>query len=180
MAEPRKVGNAAPVPAAAQKRGGALKVPPRVLEWATRIAFLVVFAWNVLCAVQFICWPVDYVAAYQLEGAGAAAAIQGMGVAFLMWNATYPLFIWRPGRHRALGGIIIAQQAIGLAGELFIASGLGAGQELVARGIARFVGFDAIGLVLMCAALYLLIRFTKAPKASDPAEDAEPAEPPSA
>lgn len=123
--------------------------------WVARIAFSIVFAWNVLCAIRFVCCPQLYTGAYQLDGPGAQAAVQGIGVAFLMWNATYPAFIADPQRFRALGPIIMAQQAIGLAGELYIASTLGPGQELLTQSIARFVGFDALGFVLMGAALYL-------------------------
>ncbi len=133
--------------------------------WTVRAAFALVFAWNVLCAVQFICWPLSFTGAYQLEGAGAAAAVQGLGVAFLMWNATYPAFIWDPRRFKALGAVVVVQQAIGLAGELYIASSLGAGQELLSQGIARFVGFDALGLVLMGAALYFFFKPSKAASA---------------
>lgn len=124
--------------------------------WVARIAFGIVFAWNVLCAIQFALWPQLYTSAYQLDGPGAQAAMQGIGVAFLMWNATYPAFIASPQRFRVLGPIIMAQQAIGLVGELCIAASLGPGQELLTQSIARFVGFDALGFVLMGGALALL------------------------
>lgn len=137
----------------------------RASIWAVRIAFALVFTWNVMCAVQFICWPLLFVDAYQLQGAGGMAAVQGLGVAFLMWNATYPAFVWDPVRFRSLGIVVLVQQVIGLIGELYIASTLGAGQELLSQGIARFVGFDALGLVLMGAAFYFFNRSCKAASA---------------
>ncbi|WP_241157075.1 hypothetical protein [Adlercreutzia sp. ZJ304] len=137
----------------------------KVAVWVVRIAFFIVFAWNVMCAVQFICWPSAYIGAYQLQGGGAAAAIQGLGVAFLMWNATYPAFIWRPLRFKALGVVILVQQAIGLCGELFIASTLDASLQVLSQSIARFVGFDAIGLVIMAVAFHFLRKISSAASA---------------
>ena len=83
----------------------------------------------------------------------------------MLFRSTYPAFIWDPRRFKALGAVVVVQQAIGLAGELYIASSLGAGQELLSQGIARFVGFDALGLVLMGAALYFFFKPSKAASA---------------
>lgn len=123
------------------------------------MAFSIVFFWNVLCAVQFIAFPEQYVAAYQLSGVAGEVALQGIGVAFLMWNATYPAFIVNPEKFQHLGIVVLVQQAIGLVGELIIAANLPAqGFDLLADSIARFVGFDAIGFVIMALAYMLLFR----------------------
>ena len=52
---------------------------------AVRVAYAAVFALNVTCALQFAFDPAGYVAAYQLEGPGAEAAVRGMGVGGRMW-----------------------------------------------------------------------------------------------
>lgn len=123
-----------------------------VAEWSARAAFAVVFSMNVLCALQFLIAPESYAPVYELYGASGAAAVQGMGVTFLMWNATYPPYIARPARFPVLGWVIVVQQAVGLLGETFILAGLPAGHMQLAGGIERFVAFDAGGLALLLAA----------------------------
>lgn len=136
----------------------------RKADWASRLArvgFAVVFAWNVLCALQFVVAPASYMGAYQLSGVEGAVALRGMGVVFLMWNATYPLFIVKPRRWPVLGIIIVTQQAIGLVGESIILASLPtSGFALLAESIVRFIAFDAAGLAIEVAALVAL-RATK-------------------
>lgn len=129
---------------------------PRWPLWLTRAAFALVFCWNVLCAAQFITCPQDFTAAYQLSGVQGQVALRGLGVAFLMWNATYPAFIASPRRFPVLGWVILAQQLIGLVGEGIILAGLPAGFEVLAASITRFIAFDAAGLVIMTVAFALL------------------------
>lgn len=118
--------------------------------WLVRVCFTIVFVWNVLCAVQFIGAPAPFVGAYQLSGIAGEAAIRGMGVVFLMWNATYPLFIYQPARFKVLGAVIVAQQLIGCVGEGVIWASLpSVGYEVLASSILRFMAFDATGLGLM-------------------------------
>lgn len=123
---------------------------------AARIAVAAVFALNVQCALQFVLQPQAHAGAYELSGVAGQAAVRGLGVAFLMWNATYPAVIASPRRFRALFAVVLAQQAIGLAGESFILWGLPAGHEVLAGSILRFIAFDAAGLVLMGAAFLAL------------------------
>ena len=119
----------------------------RVAGLAARIAVALVFALNVQCAVSFVLWPGAYAGGFELEGVPGAAAVRGLGVAFLMWNATYPAVIANPRRFRALYAVVLVQQAVGLAGESWILLSLPA-----AASIVRFIAFDAAGLVLMAAA----------------------------
>ena len=121
----------------------------RAATWFARTVVALVFAVNVQ-------WPGAYAGGFELSGVAGDAAVRGMGVAFLMWNATYPLVIVRPQRHRALFGIVLAQQAIGLAGEGFIRATLPAGHAALAASIDRFIAFDAFGLILMLAAFIWL------------------------
>lgn len=119
--------------------------------WATRAAFSLVFLLNIQCALQFVIVPGAYTGAYQLSGVSGEAAVRGLGIAFLMWNATYPAFIASPQRFRILGWVILAQQVIGLVGESALLLSLPAEYETLSSSIARFIAFDAAGLILMAA-----------------------------
>ncbi len=106
--------------------------------------------------------PASYMGAYQLSGEEGAVALRGLGVAFLMWNATYPAFIVAPRRFPVLGVVILVQQGIGLVGEIAIFATLpSSGFGLLAASILRFVAFDAAGLGLMVAALLILWKTRK-------------------
>lgn len=120
--------------------------------WACRVIFAIVFALNVTCALEFIIAPEAFLGAYELSGVGGAAAIQGMGIAFLMWNVTYPLFIWHPARSAVLGALILIQQLIGCLGETVIILSIPASSLLLASSVARFMAFDGAGLILMAFA----------------------------
>jgi len=141
--------------------------------WVARALVLAVFVINIMCALSFILFPELSVDAYQLAGAGlpGAVAIQGIGITFLMWNATYPLVIVNPSKFWVLFIIVIAQQIIGLVGELILYFSLPAGYAMLSASIMRFVVFDAIGLVLLLLALVLSrVRFVE--KASHQRPDA--------
>ena len=120
-------------------------------QWAVRLAYLVVFAVNVQCALSFALDPQSFVGAYELQKAGSAglAAVQGIGVAFLMWNCTYPAVIASPKRFFALAVVVLVQQTVGLVGETAILLQLPAGYETLAASVVRFIQFDAFGLALM-------------------------------
>jgi len=136
----------------------------RLIEWIARIAVGVVFIVNVQCALGFVVDPGAYAAAYELAGVPGEVAVRGLGVAFLMWNVTYPLVIWRPQAHRTLFGVVLVQQLVGLVGESAIALMLPAGHAVLADGIGRFIAFDAFGLVLMGIAFALLVWRTRREK----------------
>ena len=91
-------------------------------------------------------------ASYELSGVAGEAAVRGIGIAFLMWNCTYPAVIIKPEHFRALGVVVLAQQAIGLVGELLLGTGLPAGHAVLQTSIARFALFDGVGLVIMLTA----------------------------
>ena len=110
------------------------------------------FAINVQCALQFAFAPGDFAAAYELEGVPGRAAVQGLGIAFLMWNVTYPPFIASPRRFPVLDWVILAQQAVGLIGETALLFTLPAGHDVLAASVVRFIAFDGAGLALMCIA----------------------------
>lgn len=124
---------------------------------AARVAVALVFAVNVQCAASFVLWPEVFAGRFELAGVPGEAAVRGLGVAFLMWNATYPPVIANPRRFRALFAVVLVQQAVGLAGESWILLSLPAGHAVLAASIVRFIAFDAAGLVLMAAALAWLV-----------------------
>lgn len=127
------------------------KVPRRVTAatWVVRLCFAFVFVANVQCALGFALAPEAYMGAYELGGVPGRVATQDIGIAFLMWNCTYPLVIWRPERHRALASVVLAQQVVGLVGESLIRATLPFGHDLLASSIDLFITFDALGLLLM-------------------------------
>lgn len=134
--------------------------------WFARVAVLIVFFLNVMCAVEFIAWPESFAPAYGLPPTPESyAMVAGLGVAFLMWNVTYPAVIVNPVRFRVLFIVVLVQQAVGLVGESYIwmqLVGQGLGDSLMAHGIMRFVAFDGGGLVLMLAAFIVLSRALRA------------------
>ena len=156
-----------------------LTAPAAWAVWVARILVAVVFVVNVQCALRFVIWPDEFTAAFALAGAGFAgvAAVQGIGVAFLMWNATYPAVIASPLRFRALHVVMIAQQLIGLIGESFIYSAIpnslfarsGAAETAskavttlsstdyaaLADSVWAFIEFDALGLAMLVAAFVI-------------------------
>lgn len=136
---------------------------------AARIVVAAVFLINVQCALSFALQPASFAGAYELSGVSGNVAVQGIGVAFLMWNATYPVVIANPRRYRAVFLIVLAQQAIGLVGETAILLGLPAGHEVLAASILRFIAFDAAGFIAMLAAFAALQL--RPPRTKDEAAD---------
>lgn len=132
----------------------------RAAPWVARALVAVVFAVNVQCALQFVAAPAAYAPAYQVEGPGALAFVQTVGILFLMWNAAYLPVIAQPGRHRACFAVILAQQVLGLAGETALRAGMGPDLAALSASIARFITFDAAGLVLLAVAFAI----TRTPK----------------
>lgn len=126
------------------------------VSWLARIAVTIVFAVNVQCAVGFIANPGAFAGAYELGGDVGNAAMQGLGVAFLMWNTTYPLVIFNPRRYMTLFAIVLAQQVVGLAGECYVLGQLSGAHAVLADAIERFISFDAFGLAIMGISFALL------------------------
>ena len=125
-----------------------------------RIAVGIVFIVNVQCALSFVVQPSAFAPQFELTGIPGNVAVSGLGIAFLMWNATYPAVIALPDRFRSLFVVVLVQQAIGLIGESIIRAGLPAGHELLAASIERFIAFDLFGLVIMGAS-FVALTLTK-------------------
>jgi hypothetical protein len=120
-------------------------------RWA-RIGLGIVLAANLSAAIPYVLDPAAYAGAFELGGAPGAAMVRGIGILFLMWNATYLPVIVDPLRQRTLFVIVLAQQVIGLAGESWILASLPPGHAALAASGLRFIAFDGAGLVLLLAA----------------------------
>ena len=81
--------------------------------------------------------------------------LRGLGVLFIMWNIPYAVALWNPIRYRLVLWIAVAMQAVGLLGETLIAISIPVEHIDIRSAIARFVFFDAIGLILLLAAAWL-------------------------
>lgn len=127
--------------------------------WLARIAVGIVFAVNVWCALVFIFDPGSYVGGFELNGLPGRIIIQGFGILFLMWNATYPPVIFDPRTQRTLFVIILIQQAIGVIGETWLWLSLPSGHSALAATAFRFIMFDGIGLIAM-GFTFVTIRHT--------------------
>ena len=144
----------------ASKESDRIREPkPRALivcEWVCRICFTIVFIVNIHCAISFIVDPGPYAWNFGLRGDSGHFAVR----AFLMWNATYPVFIALPNLFKVVGGIVLAQQLIGLIGESLLLPYLPHASFLFAASIMRFIEFDAFGLLIMTIAFVLLCVFS--------------------
>jgi len=126
--------------------------------WLARIIVGAVFLMNVSCALAFILQPEKYSPGFEVAGVPGRIYVQGMGILFLMWNATYPPVIFHPIRYRALFVVVLIQQAIGFAGETWLWLTLPAGHSPLRATGLRFMIFDGIGLIAMAGAYWLLMR----------------------
>lgn len=124
--------------------------------WVARLAVGVVFFFNVTCALAFVTRPDNYTRAFEVGGVEGRVLVRGMGILFLMWNATYPPVLISPSRYRTMFIVLLVQQAIGLVGESWMWWMLPAGHAALHATGLRFILFDAAGLVGMGLAFILL------------------------
>ena len=128
--------------------------------WA-RIALGIVLAANLSAAIPYVIDPAAYASAFELSGAPGAAMVRGLGILFLMWNVTYLPVIIDPLRQRTLFAVVLAQQVIGLAGEIWILASLPPGHAPLAASGLRFIAFDAAGLGLLVTAFWRTIQSSR-------------------
>lgn len=126
--------------------------------WFVRLVVGIVFFFNVTCALAFIARPEDYAPSFEVSSLPGEILVRGMGILFLMWNATYPPVLVRPDRQRTLFAVILAQQAIGVIGETAMWVTLPPGHPALWSTGLRFILFDGTGLVGMGLAFWVLIR----------------------
>lgn len=120
-----------------------------------RVLVGIVFFINIQCALAFLLWPGKLSGSFELSGVPGEAMLRGLGVLFIMWNVPYAVALWNPVRYLMVLWIAVAMQAIGLVGETFIAISIPVEHIDIRSAIARFVFFDAIGLILLLAAAWL-------------------------
>ncbi len=125
--------------------------------WLARGFIGLVLAWNVQATGAFLAAPAAYAPGFELNGAPGQAMVRGMAVLFLMWNVPYAVALWHPVRRRVSLYEAIAMQAIGLVGESLILWSLGSA-PLAAASVARFIAFDAAGLLLLALAAWTVRR----------------------
>ena len=128
------------------------------LIWLARITVGIVFLANINAALAFIFQPEKYVSGFEVEGVAGRVIVQGIGILFLMWNATYPLVILRPIRHLTLFAIILVQQTIGVVGETWLWFSIPSDHKALVQTGARFIAFDGGGLLAMLAIYLILLR----------------------
>ncbi len=121
-----------------------------------RVLILIVAAWNILCAIQFIVFAKDYAPSFDLTpDITGKAVIQSIGVLFIMWNIPYIFAIFHPHKWFILLICALLMQLTGLIGEIWIKSQLTLSYNMVSS-IQRFIVFDAIGLVLIFTSALLV------------------------
>jgi len=123
--------------------------------WLARVLVAIVAGWNLQAALAFILWPERFAPGFELTGIPGAAAVRGTGILFLMWNVPYLVALWHPRKNLSFLGIAIVMQLIGLVGESLILITLPDGHAALSESITRFILFDASGLILLSAALFL-------------------------
>jgi len=128
----------------------------RLSRWLARLVVGAVFFFNVTCALSFVAWPDRYAPAFEISNVPGQVLVRGIGILFLMWNATYPPVLARPDRNRILFAVILVQQAIGLAGETWMWATLPPSHAALWATGLRFIAFDGAGLVGMGLAFWLL------------------------
>jgi hypothetical protein len=128
-------------------------------SWVARVAVGGVFAVNLGCAAAFISQPEQFAPAFEMGGLPGRIVVQALGILFLMWNATYPPVVLHPTSQMTLFGVVLVQQAIGLAGETWLWLHLPVGHSALWNTGVRFIAFDGIGLITMGVA-YVMVRTT--------------------
>ena len=134
------------------------RINPVKMIWAARILIGTVLFFKVQCALQFIFWPGAFVSGFELSGVAGLAALQGMGILFLMWNVPYLTALMNPLRQRTSLVEAVCMQALGAGGETLLGLALPVGHAVLAASIQRFIVFDTGGLLCLLAAWGLVWR----------------------
>ena len=123
--------------------------------WISRLCIGLVLIWNLQAALTFIIWPAEQVPSFELSVEIGAAIIRSVGILFLMWNVPYAVAVWHPVRHRLSLYEAIVMQAIGVVGETWVFLATPASHVAARSSLARFMGFDSAGLVLLLIAAWI-------------------------
>jgi hypothetical protein len=128
-----------------------------VAQWLVRLVVGVVFLFNIGCALAFIARPAEYAPGFEISGVPGSVLVRGIGILFLMWNATYPPVLLRPGSHTTLLAVILVQQLIGVVGESWMFLTLPEGHQALRTTGLGFILFDGAALLAMAVAYAALV-----------------------
>ena len=123
--------------------------------WGARILVASVFIANLTAAIPFILFPDRFAHGFEITGIPGEVSVRGLGILFLMWNATYPPVVLFPDRYRVLFTVMLVQQIIGLLGETAMWLTLPSIHTALRATGARFILFDGVGLIFLLFAFYL-------------------------
>lgn len=125
------------------------------LVWTTRIFIAIVLLINLLCAVEFILKPSEYMGSYELSGEVGRVVMIGYGILFLMWQVPYFFAFYSPKLHKVSLIQAILMQGIGLIGESLLFRTIPMENPVLRGSILRFIWFDGGGLVFLILALMI-------------------------
>jgi hypothetical protein len=123
--------------------------------WWARILVSGVFIANLTAAIPFLLFPERFIHGFEVSGIPGEVSVRGLGILFLMWNATYPPVIFYPHRYRVLFMVMLAQQLIGLLGETAMWLTLPSAHAALRNTGLRFILFDGFGLIALIIAFIL-------------------------
>ncbi len=126
--------------------------------WLARALIALVTFFNLQCAAAFLLWPARFTPGFELSGTAGSAAVQGMGLLFVMWNVPYLVALTHPVRRRISLYEAVAMQAIGFLGESLLLALLPDSHPALSATVLRFMAFDGAGLLALLAALALTMR----------------------
>lgn len=126
-----------------------------------RLLIGLVTFFNLQAAAYFLFRSADYAPGFELIGAPGSAVIQGMGLLFLMWNIPYLFALVNPFKFSISLIEAVIMQAVGVVGETILLLVLKGEHPLIEASVLRFILFDGVGLLLLCIALFLILRFKR-------------------
>ncbi len=110
---------------------------------------------NLQAAILFLIRPTVFAPSFELGDAAGNAAIQGIGLLFVMWTVPYVVALVDPIRYRISLIEALAMQTIGLIGEMVLLKMLPGEMTALASSVWRFIYFDGAGLILLLGAFLL-------------------------
>jgi hypothetical protein len=124
--------------------------------WTARVLIGLVLLDNFQAAVIFLLFPSRMSPGFDLTGVAGNAAIQGIGLLFLMWCVPYFIATLDPRRHKASFIESIAMQTIALVGESILLALLPTRLPVLTASVQRFISFDGLGLLFLLVAAAVL------------------------
>lgn len=124
--------------------------------WLARALIAWTLAINLQCALLFLWKPERFAPGFEIAGAAGEGMVRGMGLLFVMWNVPYAVALSHPRRQRVSLFEALAMQAIGLVGEMLLLSTFSSSHIMLRITVGRFILFDAIGLIALALATWMV------------------------